>query len=375
MTDSRTEKNSQTRSVLIVLVLLIAASALFFLIGKSNGEQKMQDLIRLNRSDLEVLSIPDQTIYVIGHASPDADTVCSAIAYAELMQKLGYPAEARTNGAVDRETVYILNEAGREAPPVLEDAAGEAIILVDHSEYAQSTSGMEDANIIAIIDHHGVGSVMTGKALIYDARPIGATATIVWMRYRNYGVEIEKSTAHLLLGAILSDTANLTGSAVTTADREAAKDLARIAGVSDVDEFYRNIHLERLSYEGMSSEEILFSDYKEYEAGGTTFGIGLLAAIDEEAAANLAEQMKEIFPSASKTKNVDLLYAEISIREGTEKIDYVIPGNEHSKEVFEEAFPDYDEYDGTSYIFRSGLGRKSRFVPGLSDHLNSYPKE
>ncbi len=375
MTENNNAKTSESRSVFIFLILLIAASALFFLIGKSNGEKKEEELFRLNRSELEVLDASDQTIYVIGHSNPDADTVCSAVAYAELMQKLGYKAEARTNGAVDKETAFILKEAGREEPPVLEDAAGETIILVDHSEYVQSTAGMEDAKIIAIIDHHGVGSVTTGKAIVYDARPIGATATIVWMRYRNYGVEIEKSTAHLLLGAILSDTANLTSSAVTTADREAAKDLARIAGVSDIDAFYRGIHLERLSYDGMSSEEILFSDYKEYEAGGTTFGIALLSAIDEEAAAALAEKMKECLPSASGQKDVDLFYVAISIREGTDKIDYIVPGDEYSEEVFKEAFPNYDEYDGTSYIFRSGLGRKSKFVPGLSDHLNSYPKE
>jgi hypothetical protein len=100
-----------------------------------------------------------------------------------------------------------------------------------------------------------------------------------------------------------------------------------------------------------------------------------MSAIDEKTAAEIAARMKEVFPSAAKKKNVDLIYAAITIRENGEKIDYIVPGDEHSKEVFEEAFPIYDEYDGTSFIFRTGLGRKTKFVPGLSDHLNSYPKE
>ena len=368
-------QHHQTSQILASLLLMIAACALFFMIGKGNSDKEKQNLYRLNRSELEHLDVGGEPIYVIGHRSPDADTVSCAIAYAELMQKLGYTAEARITAPIDRETAYIMQDAGADTPPVLLDAAGQNIILVDHSDYAQAAEGMKDANIIAIIDHHGVGSVTTGKAIIYDARPIGAAATIVWMRYMNYGVEMEKKTAHLLLGAILSDTANLTGTATTTADKEAAAALAKIAGVTDVNAFYAGLHAEKLSYEGFSSEEILFSDYKEYSAGGTTFGIGLMNAIDEKTAAELAGRMKEVFPSAAKTKNVDLIYAAITIRENGEKIDYIVPGDEHSKEVFEETFPNYDEYDGTSFIFRTGLGRKTKFVPGLTEHLNLYPKE
>ncbi len=76
----------------------------------------------------------------------------------------------------------------------------------------------------------------------------------------------------------------------------------------------------------MSDEEKLFSDYKEYEASGVSFGIGLISVIDEEMAREIAGRMKD-------------------------------------------GFPDFDEYDGTSYIYRSGLGRKTKFVPGLTDYL------
>jgi manganese-dependent inorganic pyrophosphatase len=363
--------------LLVIAACVIAAGAYSF--GKTAGEKPLLEarerLFTLNRASIENISIEDGTVYVIGHRSPDSDTVCSAIAYARLLSSLGYPAEAAITEPVNRETAYILKEAGVEAPPVLEDAAGKSIFLVDHSEYAQAAQGMEDAHIVGILDHHGVGTVTTGHQVVYEAKPIGSTATIVWLDYLNYGVELDKATAALLLGAVLSDTTNLTGSTVTEADRQAVPDLAARAGIVDAGAFYRGLHAEALSYEGMSDEEILFSDYKEYEASGVKFGIGLLSVVEEDASRAMAARMKEVLPQGFAAKQVDLMYASVGIREDGLKIDYIVPANEKSRQVFEAAFPDYDEYDGTSYIFRSGLGRKTKFVPGLTEFLNAHPHE
>ena len=374
--------NKKTKTIIAVVILLVAVCFLAggYFIGRSAVQKPLlaaqERLHALNRASVEKLNTEDGPIYVIGHRSPDSDTVCSAVAYARLLTMLGYPAEAAITEPVNRETAYILRSAGVDVPPVLESAAGENIFLVDHSEYSQAADEMKDAHIVGILDHHGVGSVTTGHQVFYEARPIGATATIVWLDYLNYGLEIDKTTATLLLGAVLSDTTNLTGSTVTEADRQAVPDLAGRAGITDVSAFYRELHTEALSYEGMSDEEILFSDYKEYEASGVTFGIGLLSVIDEDAARALAERMKAALPDGFAAKQVDLLYASVGIREDGVKIDYIVPANEHSREVFVAAFPNYDEFDGTAYIFRNGgLGRKTKFVPGLTDFLAAYPHE
>ena len=340
------------------------------------GTDRLERLQALNRASIANMSIGEGPVYVIGHRSPDSDTICSAIAYARLLTMLGYPAEAAANGPVNHETEFILKAAGVEAPPVLEDASGKSIFLVDHSEYAQSTEGLVDAHIVGILDHHGVGSVSTGHQVVYEAKPIGATATIIWLDYLNYGLEIDKPTATLLLGAILSDTTNLTGSTVTEADRQAVSDLAGIAEITDVKAFYLELHAEALSYDGMSDEEILFSDYKEYEVAGVKFGIGLLSVIDEDHARALAERMKEALPQGFEKVQVDLLYASVGIREDGVKTDFIVPCEGQSRDYFEAAFPNYDEYDGTSYIFRNGgLGRKTKFVPGLTDYINAHPHE
>ena len=135
--------------------------------------------IELNRSELANLQLVDGPIYVTGHRSPDSDTVCSAILYARLLSALGYDARPCVLGPVNNETKFILESAGAEVPETLVDASGLNLVLVDHSETIQSAEGIEDANIVSIIDHHGDGSVTTGSPLIYDARPIGSTATII----------------------------------------------------------------------------------------------------------------------------------------------------------------------------------------------------
>ena len=372
--------------IIVSLILAILVGVCAFNAGKNSGNPKLQEqydellkkqeeLQQLNRSSIEKMIKEDGPIYVIGHRSPDSDTVCTAIAYARFLNMLGYEAQPRINDKVNNETAFILKEAGVEVPEELIDASGLNIFLVDHSEYAQATEGMVDAHIVGVIDHHGVGTLQTGNQVVYEAKPIGATATIVWLDYLNYGLEIDKTTAHLLLGAVLSDTSNLSASTTTEADAAAVKELSVLAGVENVDEFYNKMHAEKISYKGMSNEEILFSDYKEYEAFGTKYGIGLVDSLNEESSKMLAEKMKEALKENFNKKDVDLMYASVGIREDGKKIDYIIPANELSESILKNAFPDYDEYDGTSYIFRSGLGRKTKFVPGLNEYLGAHPHE
>ncbi|MCR5352910.1 MAG: DHH family phosphoesterase, partial [Clostridiales bacterium] len=249
----------KTKNVIIALLFISAlclACIAGFLFGKASSQDKLlkerELLYGLNRASIENMSVEGDKIYVIGHMSPDSDTVCSAITFANLLNELGYPAEAAVTDAPNKETAYILKEAGVKTPPVLKDASGKSIFLVDHSEYAQAAPGMADAHIVGIIDHHGIGSVTTGYQVVYEAKPIGATATIIMLDYMNYGVEIDKTSAYLLLCALLSDTENLTGTTVTESDRQALKILSDLADVSDTDALYLAIHTEKLSYEGMT---------------------------------------------------------------------------------------------------------------------------
>ena len=331
--------------------------------------------ILIERSDLEGLGEIDGPIYVTGHKSPDTDTVGCAIAYAALLRELGYDAKPVVLGDVNNETKYVLKQAGVEIPEKLEDASGLNMVLVDHSEYSQSAEGLKDAKVLMIIDHHGDGSVTTGNQMIYDAQPLGATATIVWFRYLDYGVAPTKEIAHVLMGAILSDTKKMQSNTTTAADREALKALSELAGVTDLDAYYRGMFQAAISYEGMPDDKIFLSDYREYEAGGTKFCIGCVEAYDEAAAHELAVRMKAAIETLQPDSGMDLTYAQISIFHDGISVSFIVPANEAAWEVLKEAFGDQGEWDGTDLRLEPGISRRQVLVPAISEVLEAHPKE
>ena len=362
---------------LLFVIALVGGGGI--LIGRNvtaSQYQSEQELnYRLNRSELDGLDEIEGTIYVTGHKSPDSDTVGSSIAYASLLRELGYDARPVVLEDINQETRYILETGELETPMLLDDASGCNMVLVDHSEYSQAAEGLRDANVITIIDHHGAGSITTGNRLIYDARPLGSTATIIWIRYRNYGIEPDPKTAYAMVGSILSDTRNLQSNATTFADREALKALSLLAGISDTDALYQELYLASISYDGMTDEEIFFNDYKEYERGGKKFGIGCVNAYDEAGAGNLVERMTNVFSSDDAPNGMDMSFAEISIFHDGISVSYLVPSNEAAAEVIEAAFGNDAVYDGVSYRLEPGISRKQVLVPAITDILEAYPKE
>ena len=373
------KQKSRITAIICILILIAAAGVGGFFLGKNKEAERFQEEtnlnIQLNRSDLKELEEIEGTIYVTGHKSPDSDTVGSSIAYAALLRALGYDAVPVVLGNVNHESAYILDAAGLETPELLEDAAGLNMILVDHSEYAQSAEGMKDAKIISIIDHHGDGTVMSANPLIYDARPVGSTATIVWLRYRNYGIQPDRQSAIMMLGAILSDTKNLQPNASTFADREAVKVLSELGGITDIDAFYQEMYKALLSYEGMTDEEIFFTDYKEYEIGSRKVSVGSINAYDEETAKDLAARMRKTMPLTKPSTGMDMSFAMISIQHDDISVTYLVPSDEAEEEVLKAAFGNEAVYDGTSWRIEPCVSRKAAFIPAITDVLESYPKE
>lgn len=366
-----------TRACLLLLLIAVGLGGFFF--GKAKEGSRFEEEKKLNillhRSDLDGLGEIKETIYVTGHKSPDSDTVGSSIAYAALLRALGYDAVPVLLGPVNHESAYILQAAGLEAPALLEDASGLTMVLVDHSEYTQSANGLKDAKIISIIDHHGDGSVITANPLIYDARPIGSAATVTWLQYRDYGVEPDRQSAVMMMGAILSDTKNLQSGTTTFADREAVKVLSKLGGVTDTDAFYQDMNKALLSYEGKTDEEIFFTDYKEYEIGGKRVSVGNVNAYDEETAKDLTARMKTVMPLTKPSTGMDMCFAMVSILHDDLSVTYLVPSDEAADEVLRTAFGDRAHYDGTSYKIEPYASRKAVFIPAITDVLEAYPKE
>ena len=373
------KKNRNLIYIILAAVIGIALIVAAFFVGKQIGGsddsadyQALQEKVILwNRSDLLYLQGIDETIYVTGHKSPDTDAVCSAIIYAELLKKLGYDAQPVVLGPINTETKYILEAAGVEEPPLLEDASGKTMVLVDHSDYVQSADGVEDANVIMIIDHHGDGSVTTGNQLVYDARPYGSTATIIGIRYRNYGIEVDPQIAMLMVGAILSDTSNLKSENTTPADEGALKELAELAGIEDINAFYQEMYKALISYEGMTDEEIFYSDYKEYETKEDSFAIASVSVYDEEEAKQMADRMKAIFSTVLPSIGMDIVLVQVSVYHDDISINYLVPANEATEEVLEAAFEGKGSFDGTSFVMKPGASRRQVLVPAITEVLEN----
>ena len=362
-------------TVICAVVLLAGVGTCCFFLGK-NGEAKRYQAekefdILLNRSDLEGLGKIEGTIYVTGHKSPDSDTVGSCIAYAALLRALGYDAQPVVLGPINNESAYILKAAGLETPPLLTDATGLNMVLVDHSEYTQTADGLKNANVITIVDHHGDGSVITANPLIYDARPIGSAATIVWLRYRNYGIEPDRQCAIAMMGSILSDTKNLKSNTTTFADREAVKALSKLGGIADVDTFYQGMFRALLSYEGKTDEEIFFTDYKEYNIGNKKVSVGNVNAYDYESAADLVQRMRSAMPSAQEKTGMDMSFAMVSILHDDMSVTFLVPVDDVSDQVLKDAFGDIAVYDGISHKVEPYASRKAVFIPAISSIIEA----
>jgi manganese-dependent inorganic pyrophosphatase len=175
------------------------------------------------------------------------------------------------------------------------------VLLVDHAEQAQSVPGVEEAEIVEILDHHHIGSIETTVPVTATFDPVGSTATLVIERFRQNGMEPSPSTARMLLGAILSDTVILNSPTTTERDRTVVSYLERVL-VLDATEFGREMFEETSDVSELPAEEIIARDVKEYEASGgqmiciaqvETVGSSLLERKDELLAALAAARERK----------------------------------------------------------------------------------
>ena len=155
------------------------------------------------------------------------------------------------------------------------------IIMVDHNEKSQAVDGIEEAEILEIIDHHRLGTLETTMPVYFRNQPVGCTATIVYGLYLENGVAIEPKIAGLLCSAILSDTLMFRSPTCTEKDKKAAEALAKIAGIEIED------HAEKMFRAGSSlsdktPEEIFYQDFKKFNGGGINFGVGQISSMDKE---------------------------------------------------------------------------------------------
>jgi len=237
------------------------------------------------------------------------------------------------------------------------------VILVDHNEKAQSVHGIEDAEILEIIDHHRIADIQTGKPIYFRNEPVGSTSTIVANMYFENGIRPSKGIAGLLCAAIISDTVKFKSPTCTYIDKITAERLAEIAEI-DIDTFALDMFKAGTSLQGKTPEEIFYQDFKEFKLGKFNIGVSQFNTMDLDSLQNIKQDILKFMDNLCKEKGYDLLLIMLTdiIKEGSEML---FVGEQ--KEIIEKAFN--VKVEGNSFFLPGVISRKKQVVPPLSQAI------
>ncbi|MEW6607326.1 MAG: putative manganese-dependent inorganic diphosphatase [bacterium] len=242
-------------------------------------------------------------------------------------------------------------------------AMGRKVILVDHNEIFQSAEGIEEAEIIEIIDHHRLGDIQSRMPILFTGEPVGSTATLIAARYEQHFISPSKKIAGILLAGILSDTLIFKSTTTTQKDITIAKKLALAANV-DINEFGLDMFRHSSIIEKKSVKEIILANYKEYKIENKNIGIGQFETVDSYNLLKLKDLfLKElnILKEQHKLELAMMLITDI-LKEGS---NLIFAGN---PKIIELAFEGIDEE-----LFLKGIfSRKKQVLPAIGKGLKLF---
>ena len=241
------------------------------------------------------------------------------------------------------------------------------LILVDHNELRQSVSGIENADIIEIIDHHRIGDLSTNKPIVFRNEIVGSTATIITKLYLESGVDIEPDMAALLLGAMISDTLNFKSPTTTTTDIQLAEYLSVLASL-EIDEFAKDIFTIPSSLKGLTTENILRHDMKEFTLQGSRINVSQYTLYQLNEVGGIADEIQAALEAGVKQYNIDLwLMVFTSVHDNGS----IMIAAGKLKEYVNRAWP-AESGDRASTFIDDVVSRKNQIIPKLSLVLRDY---
>lgn len=235
------------------------------------------------------------------------------------------------------------------------------IILVDHNEATQAVEGFDQAEILEIIDHHRIGSLETSGPVYFRNQPVGCTATIITQMYDENGVDIPPQIAGLLLAAILSDTLAFRSPTCTPVDENAAKRLAKIAGV-DIEEFSTEMFEAGEKLDGKTPEEVFLQDFKVFMCGDIRFGVAQGSYMTRKNLQAAQALLQPYLEEARNKQNVEDIYMLLTDVPKEESV--VICTGRYAAEVLSNGFESRPAADG-SWTLPGVVSRKKQFIPTM----------
>lgn len=237
------------------------------------------------------------------------------------------------------------------------------VILVDHNESKQSVDGLEEAEILEVVDHHNISDINTNKPINFRNMAVGSVNTIIYYLYKENNITIPNDIAGLMLSGILSDTVLLNSPTTTIHDKLVVNELSKQNHL-DYNDYGMKLLKSGMDLTGYSVEDIIYRDYKTYNANGYKFSIGQILTVDfndiEERKEEYIEVLNEI--SRSNGYKVSALYVTNIL----DKTSYVLY-NDSAKYIMKEAYGLTDIYQGI--VLDGVLSRKKQIVPNIMDIL------
>lgn len=233
------------------------------------------------------------------------------------------------------------------------------VILVDHNEPSQSADGLNEADILEIVDHHNIGKISTLLPINFRNMSVGSVNTIIYTLYKENNIETPSDIAGLMLSGIISDTLLLASPTTTELDRTVAKDLANIAEV-DLYKYGKELLKSGVSNDGLTINEIVYKDFKSYVTGEIKFGIGQVFTTDfKEYSDRLNEYVDELNHIAD---NNDYKVACLFVTDILENNSYLL-FNDGAKEYLNDAYELSDIKEGEKLM--GVISRKKQMVPPI----------
>lgn len=302
---------------------------------------------------------------IYGHKNPDTDTICSALAYAELKTLLGEEVEARRLGELNEETKFVLDYFDVKAPELIDNISGKKVILVDHNERTQTADGFEEAHVLEVIDHHRVANFNVSDPLKMRLEPYGCTATILLDMYKENSKLPTPKVAGLMLSAIVSDTLLFKSPTCTPKDVMAGKELAKLAGVI-LEEYGLDMLKAGTNLSSKTEKELLNMDMKIFEVDNVRMSVAQVNTVNEEELLSKKDAiLKEMKELKEKEKLTFVLFIITNILTN-DSLGIVYGDN---LEIVEQAFKEKIEED--LIVLKGVVSRKKQVIPPLTDAINN----
>ena len=280
-----------------------------------------------------------------------------------------YIRDIRTVMAGKRHQYYpVLNEYGKYVGLISQrnylNANPKKVILVDHNEHAQAVDGIEEVQLLEIIDHHRLGGLQTMNPVYFRNQPLGCTATIIYQMFEENHVEIPKQIAGLLCSAIISDTLMFRSPTCTPVDREAALRLAEIAEVK-VEELASAMFQAGSNFDNKTEEEILNQDFKIFHAEDVSFGVAQISAMGRTELDKVQERIEPKLEQMMGEKQIQMIFVMLTdiLNEST----YLIYRGADASQLVSAAYN--CEPSDQGIMLENVVSRKKQLIPALINTL------